>query len=45
MAAGSSVKYAEYPRVGHDSWDNTYAETDLTDWLFAQTKGKAKPAQ
>ena len=43
-AAGSTVKYTEYPGVGHDSWDKAYAEKDLTDWLFAQTKDKSKPA-
>jgi predicted peptidase len=37
-AAGSSVKYTEYPGVGHNSWDKAYGEKDLTDWLFAQTR-------
>ena len=39
-AAGStSVKYTEYPGVGHNSWDKAYAEKELTDWMFAQKKG------
>jgi predicted peptidase len=39
-AAGSSVKYTEYPGVGHNSWDRAYSEKDLTDWLFAQTRAE-----
>jgi len=41
-AAGSSIKYTEYPGVGHNSWDKAYGEKDLTDWLFAQTREKQK---
>ena len=44
-AAGSSVKFTEYPGVGHNSWEKAYAEKDLTDWLFAQSKDKSRPAQ
>lgn len=33
-----SVKYTEYPGVGHDSWKNAFAEADLLPWLFAQRK-------
>ncbi|MBO9573274.1 MAG: prolyl oligopeptidase family serine peptidase [Chitinophagaceae bacterium] len=33
---GAKVKYTEYPGVGHDSWDNAFAEPDLLKWLFAQ---------
>jgi predicted peptidase len=36
-AAGIKYKYTEYPGVGHDSWDNAYAEPDLVPWLLAQT--------
>lgn len=32
------VKYSEYPRVGHDSWKNAFAEPGLLPWLFAQRK-------
>lgn len=33
-AAGSTVKYTEYPGVGHDSWSMTYANEEVIDWLF-----------
>jgi predicted peptidase len=39
--AGATVKYTEYPGVGHDSWSKAYKEPELVDWLFAQ-KRKAK---
>lgn len=32
----SSVRYTEYPDVGHDVWIRAFAESDLADWLFAQ---------
>lgn len=35
---GSEVKYTEYPGVGHDSWDNAFAERDLIPWLFRHHK-------
>ncbi|MDR6554862.1 InlB B-repeat-containing protein [Paenibacillus qinlingensis] len=41
----TKVKYTEFPGVGHSSWVNAYTYTDpndgntnLVDWLFAQTK-------
>jgi predicted peptidase len=37
-AAGSSVKYTEYPDVGHDVWTRAFAERDLPAWLFAQKR-------
>lgn len=37
-AVGSTVKYTEYPDVGHDVWTVAYAERDLPDWLFAQRR-------
>lgn len=36
--AGAKVKYTEYPGVGHNSWDNAFAEPELFKWLFAQQK-------
>lgn len=39
-AGGTKVKYTEYPGVGHNSWDKAYAEKEMTDWLFAQKRGK-----
>jgi predicted peptidase len=38
MAAGAKVKYTEYPGVGHNSWDNAFAEPELLKWLFSQKK-------
>jgi poly(3-hydroxybutyrate) depolymerase len=40
-AVGSSIKYNEYPGVGHDAWDMTYANEEVIDWLF--TFKKAAP--
>lgn len=37
-AAGAQVKYSEYPGVGHNSWDNAFAEPDLLPWLFKQKR-------
>lgn len=37
-AAGARVKYTEYPGVGHNSWDNAFAEPELLKWLFEQKK-------
>ncbi len=32
---GGSVVYTEYSDVGHESWDEAYAETDLFSWLLS----------
>lgn len=32
----TTVRYTEYPGVGHNSWDKAYAEPELATWLFAQ---------
>lgn len=37
-AARARVKYTEYPGVGHNSWDNAFAEPDLLSWLLQQKK-------
>ena len=34
----SSVKYTEYPNVGHDVWTRAFREHDLPDWMFAQRR-------
>ncbi len=34
--AGGSPKYTEYPGVGHNSWDNAYADKGLFPWLLEQ---------
>jgi predicted peptidase len=36
-AANAKFKYTEYPGVGHNSWDNAYAEPELFPWMLAQT--------
>ena len=33
-----NVKYTVYPGVGHNSWDNAFAEPDLLSWLFSKSK-------
>ena len=38
-AAGArELRHTEFPGVGHDSWDATYAHQPLWDWLFAQRR-------
>ncbi|HUM06858.1 MAG TPA: prolyl oligopeptidase family serine peptidase [Terriglobales bacterium] len=39
-AAGANYKYTEYPGVGHNSWDQAYAELELVPWLLAQSLKK-----
>lgn len=34
----SSVRYTEYPEVGHDVWTRAFAERDLPEWMFAQSR-------
>ena len=36
--AGGTVRYTEYPGVGHDSWTKAYQDTEMWQWLFAQKK-------
>ncbi|HEY6332382.1 MAG TPA: alpha/beta hydrolase-fold protein [Blastocatellia bacterium] len=36
-AIGGEVKYTEYPGVGHNSWDEAYAEPDLPVWLLSKS--------
>lgn len=35
-AAGANVRYTEYARVRHNSWDRAYAEPELPQWLLEQ---------
>jgi len=37
-ATGGNPKYTEYPGVGHDSWTRAYRDSELIDWLFAQSR-------
>jgi predicted peptidase len=39
---GAMVRYTEYAKVGHNSWDNAFREPELLTWLFAQRKGAEK---
>jgi predicted peptidase len=39
-AAGADVIYTEYPGVGHDSWNNAFAEPELLTWLFDKVNGE-----
>lgn len=35
---GINVKYSVYPGVGHNSWDNAFAEPELLSWLFSKSR-------
>ena len=39
-AAGSSVKYTEYPDTGHNVWTRAFSEKDLAEWMFMQRRPK-----
>lgn len=41
-AAGGDVKYTEYEKVGHNSWDKAYAEPELMKWLLGHRLGAPK---
>ncbi len=43
--AGGKWKYTEYPGVGHNSWNKAYAEPELGEWLFSQSRKKAEPSK
>jgi predicted peptidase len=34
----TEVKFTVYPGVGHNSWDNAFAEPELLPWLFSYKK-------
>ncbi|MCL2298564.1 MAG: prolyl oligopeptidase family serine peptidase [Firmicutes bacterium] len=41
-AAGApDVRYTEYPRERHQSWEKAWREPELFPWLFAQRKAEA----
>jgi len=42
-AGNKSVTYTEYPGVGHNSWDNAYADAKTWTWLFAQKRDPQRP--
>ncbi|UII76566.1 dienelactone hydrolase family protein [Flagellimonas sp. HMM57] len=33
-----NVTYKVYPGVGHNSWDNAFAEPELLSWLFSKSR-------
>jgi predicted peptidase len=35
---GNIIRYTEYPKVGHNSWDQAYATEELYEWLLKQEK-------
>lgn len=42
-AGGTNVRYTEYPRVAHNSWDRAYDDPALPAWLFAQRRYAPEP--
>jgi predicted peptidase len=36
--AKGDVRFTVYPGVGHNSWDNAFAEPELLPWLFSNRK-------
>jgi predicted peptidase len=36
--AGAAIRYTEYRRVRHNSWDRAYAERELMPWLLQQRR-------
>ena len=34
------VRYTEYEGVAHNSWDRAYADREMIEWLFRQTRTK-----
>ena len=35
---GINIKYSVYPGVGHNSWDNAFAEPELLTWIFSKSR-------
>ena len=40
--AGGNVRFTVYPEAGHDSWTETYNNTELYEWLLKQKRAKGK---
>lgn len=40
---GSTVRYTEYPDVGHYCWEPAFADDNLYRWVFAQRLGRPDP--
>jgi dipeptidyl aminopeptidase/acylaminoacyl peptidase len=39
---GCKVEYIEYPGVGHNSWNNAFADPEFLKWMFLQKQGNSK---
>jgi predicted peptidase len=39
---GCIVNYTEYPGVGHNSWNNAFADPDFLQWMFQQRRRRSK---
>ncbi|MCW3061155.1 MAG: dienelactone hydrolase [Capsulimonas sp.] len=40
FAHKADIRYSEYPGVGHNSWDNAYAEPGLLPWFISHKLSK-----
>ena len=40
LEAGGTPNFTLYAKDNHNSWDSTFAETELLSWLFSNTKFK-----
>jgi predicted peptidase len=38
--AGGTVKYTEYPTVGHNAWDKAFADRRAITWLLSQQRSE-----
>jgi predicted peptidase len=38
QVAKGDVKYSEYPKVNHNSWDNAFAEPEFLGWFFSKKR-------
>jgi predicted peptidase len=36
--AGGNVQFTEFPKTGHNSWDQAYGDKKAIAWLFKQKK-------
>jgi predicted peptidase len=42
LSVGGKPRYTEYPGLGHEIWDRVFKEPELSPWLFAQHRRRAK---
>jgi predicted peptidase len=43
-AAGGTARLTMLPDAGHDVWTETYADSDIYDWLLEHQRSAAGPA-